>query len=56
LERGNFNVAREWTDWADPPAYDLLGLSPQRLEANSLFEMVTLLEHLDTSQSANKKS
>ena len=56
LERGTFSVAREWTDWADPSAYDLLALPPQRLEANSLFELVTLLEQLDTSQSANKKS
>ena len=56
FERGSFSVAREWTDWADPSAYDLLGLPLQRLEANSLFELVTLLEQLDTSQSVNKKS
>ena len=56
LERGSFSVAREWTDWADVPAYDLLGLSPPRLDANSLFELVTLLEQLDTRPSANKKS
>ena len=56
LERGTFSVAREWTDWVDPSAYDWLALPPQRLEANSLFELVTLLEQLDTSQSTNKKS
>jgi hypothetical protein len=56
LERGTFSVAREWTDWADPSAYDLPGLLPQRLEANALFELVTLLEQLDIRPSANKKS
>jgi hypothetical protein len=56
LERGTFSVAREWTDWADPSAYDLLGLPPRRLEANSLFELVTLLEQLDTRPSVHKKS
>jgi hypothetical protein len=55
LERGTFSVAREWTDWADPSSYDLLGLLPQRLEANALFELVTLLEQLAGSQSDNKK-
>ena len=34
----------------------VLGFPLQRLEANSLFELVTLLEQLDTSQSVNKKS
>jgi hypothetical protein len=56
FERGSFSVAREWTDWADPSVYDLLGLLPQRLEANALFELVTLLGQLDTRPSANKKS
>ncbi len=56
LERGTFSVAREWTDWADPSAYDLLALSPRRLEANSLFELVTLLEQLDTRSSANQET
>jgi Family of unknown function (DUF5372) len=46
LERGTFSVALEWTDWADPPLYDSLGLPPRRLEANSLFELVALLEQL----------
>jgi hypothetical protein len=56
LERGSFSVAREWTDWADPSAYDLLGLAPQRLDAHSLLELVTLLEQLDNNQSVNKRS
>ena len=56
LERGSFSVAREWTDWADPSAYDLLGLTPQRLDAHSLLELVTLLEQLDNNQSVNKRS
>jgi Family of unknown function (DUF5372) len=54
LERGSFSVAREWTDWADPSAYELLGLAPQRLDAHALIELGTLLEQLETSQSANK--
>lgn len=56
LDRGTFSVAREWTDWADPSPYDSLGLSPQRLDADSLFELVALLEQLATfNHSAIKK-
>lgn len=56
LERGTFSVAREWTDWADPSPYDSLGLPPQRLDAESLFELVALLDQLATSNhSAIKK-
>jgi hypothetical protein len=50
LDRGSFSVAREWTDWADPSPYGLLGLPPQRLDADSLFELGTLLEHLTNSK------
>ena len=46
LERGSFSVAREWTDWADPSPYDSLRLPPRRLDADSLFELATLLEQL----------
>ena len=46
LELGSFSVAREWTDWADPSPQDSVGLPPQRLDANSLFELVILLEQL----------
>jgi Family of unknown function (DUF5372) len=45
-ERGSFSIAREWTDWADPPLYDSLPFQPQRLDADSLFELVALLEEL----------
>jgi len=45
-KRGSFSIAREWTDWADPSLYDPLDLPPQRLNADSLFELVTLLEQL----------
>ena len=45
-KRGSFSIAREWTDWADPPLYNSLGLPPRRLDADSLFELVTLLEQL----------
>ena len=46
LERGTFSVAREFTDWADPSPYDSVGLPPQRLDADSLFELVALLDQL----------
>ncbi len=46
LDRGSFSIAREWTDWADPSSYCSLGLPPQRLDADSLFELATLLEQL----------
>ena len=45
-ESGSFSVAREWTDWADPSVCDVLGFPPCRLDAESLFQLVTLLEHL----------
>ena len=50
LERGSFSVAREWTDWADPPLSDSLGFPPQRLDVESLLELVTLLEVLTKSK------
>jgi uncharacterized protein DUF5372 len=51
LELGSFSVAREWTDWADPSPRDSAGLPPQRLDADSLLELVSLLEQLtDPSQ------
>jgi hypothetical protein len=46
LERGSFSVAREWTDWADPTLSDSLEFPAQRLDAQSLLELVTLLEVL----------
>jgi hypothetical protein len=49
LERGTFSVAREFTDWADPSPYDPVGLPPQRLDADSLFELVALLDQLNIS-------
>jgi len=50
LERGSFSVAREWTDWADPTLCDSVGLPPQRLDAQALLELVTLLEVLTKSK------
>jgi len=50
LERGSFSIAREWTDWADPLLSDSLGFPPQRLDARSLLELVTLLEVLTRSK------
>jgi hypothetical protein len=46
LDRGSFSIAREWTDWADPSPYNSLDLPPRRLDADSLFELATLLEQL----------
>jgi hypothetical protein len=49
----SFSIAREWTDWADPSVYDLFGLPPSRLSAESLLELVTLLDHLTGSEEEN---
>jgi hypothetical protein len=49
-KRGSFSVAREWTDWADPPTADSLGFPPQRLDPQSLLELVALLEVLIKSK------
>ena len=46
LKRGSFSVAREWTDWADPSMSDSFGFPSQRLDAQSLLELASLLEVL----------
>jgi hypothetical protein len=50
--RGSFSVAREWTDWADPPIDDSSSLPPRRFDADSLLALAALLEQLaqQTSQ------
>ena len=45
-EHGSFSIAREWTDRADPSVYELFSLPPCRLRAESLLELVTLLDPL----------
>jgi hypothetical protein len=50
LKRGSFSVAREWTDWADPPLSDSFRFPPRRLDAQSLLELVALLEVLIKSK------
>jgi hypothetical protein len=50
LERGSFSIPREWTNWADPASNQSLGLPPQRIDAESLFELVDLLEQLGKSE------
>ena len=50
LERGTLSIPREWTDWADPTPYDSLTLPPHRLAADSLFELVALLDALAASR------
>jgi hypothetical protein len=49
LERGTLSIPREWTDWADPSPHDSLTLPPHRLAADSLFELVALLDALPAS-------
>jgi hypothetical protein len=39
-------LPREWTDWADPSMYEVLGWPAGHFEAGSLLQLVTLLEHL----------
>lgn len=46
LDRGTFSIAREWTDRADPSPYGPLGFPPRRFDADSLFELASLLEQL----------
>jgi hypothetical protein len=50
LKRGSFSVAREWTDWADPPTAGSLGFQPQRLDPQSLLELVDLVDVLIKSK------
>ena len=45
-EFGSVSIAREWTDWADPSVYDGLSCPPRRFDAESLFQLVTLVELL----------
>jgi len=45
-DHGTFSIAREWTDRADPSPYGWMGLPPRRFNADSLFELATLLEEL----------
>jgi hypothetical protein len=45
-EFGSISIAREWTDWADPSVYDGLSCPPRRFDAESLFQLVTLVELL----------
>src|SRR6266852_4575879 len=40
------SIEIKWTDWADPSPYNSLDLPPRRLDADSLFELATLLEQL----------
>ena len=55
LERGTLSVAREWTDWTDPTPYDSLTRPPHRLAADSLFELVALLDALRASRPSSPR-
>ena len=46
-EFGSISIAREWTDWADPSAYDGLVCRPGHFDAECLIQLVTLLELLN---------
>jgi hypothetical protein len=50
VDRGSFSIALEWTNWADPAANQSLGLPPQRIDAETLFELVDLVEQLGNSE------
>jgi hypothetical protein len=45
-KRGSFSIAREWTDWADPSVDASLDLPLRRLKAESLLELIVLVEQL----------
>jgi hypothetical protein len=45
-EYGTISIAREWTDWAAPSPYEVLGWPAGYFEAESLLRLVTLLEQL----------
>ena len=54
LGSGTFSIAREWTDWGNPSTYGV-GLPERRLDADSLFELASLLEQL-AKRNLNDKS
>jgi hypothetical protein len=45
-QHGTICVARDWTDWATPSMYEVLGWPAGYFQAESLFQLVTLLEQL----------
>ena len=45
-------IAREWTDWADPSIYEMLGWPAGHFDAKTLLELVTVVEHV---RGRNKK-
>ena len=54
LERGTFSVPRDWTDWAGPSLHNSVGSPLQRLDAHLLFDLVALLDQLDSSNHYKK--
>jgi Family of unknown function (DUF5372) len=46
LGRGTFSVPREWTDWAYPSNYNSVALPPRRFDADSLLDLVALLDQI----------
>jgi hypothetical protein len=45
-ERGTFAVAKEWTDRAAPSPYEVLGMTPGRLDIQCLLDLIVLVEQL----------
>ncbi|MDH4260858.1 MAG: Y4bD/Y4pK family protein, partial [Gammaproteobacteria bacterium] len=45
-ERGSFAVAKEWTDRATPSSYEVLGMTPGRLDIQCLLELIMLVDQL----------
>ena len=48
-ERGSFAVAKEWTDRARPSPYEAPGMTPGRLDAQFLLDLVALVEQLSVA-------
>ena len=48
-ERGSFAVAKEWTDRSAPSPYEAPGMTPRRLDAQFLLDLVVLVEQLSVA-------
>jgi uncharacterized protein DUF5372 len=48
-ERGSFAVAKEWTDRATPSSCEAPGMTPGRLDAQLLLDLIALVEQLSVA-------
>jgi hypothetical protein len=46
LERGTFSIPREWTDWDCPFGHSSVSFPPRRFDADTLLDLVDLLDQL----------